>query len=627
MKNIPIIFKYIGVCLSLLFIISCNDDFVSTRPLGEVSEEVTWSDPALAEAFILDIYNGLGQGGLDEQMQASLTDEAMFTHPGRGINTITESRSNDADQGWINGTYSWSELYKRIRATNLAIKNLAEPKFDDSNKATRLLGEAYFLRGYYYQQLLRFYGSIPLVDRPYELGETDYTLERSTYEDCVNFIVSDCDKAVELLTGIANSEGRASDVAALALKARVLIYAASDLHDVPTASSKSATISSYSNKEYLGYVSGDRTARWQKAKDAALAVINQTKYAYKMDLSAPVSPEEGTENYKTLSLGGGSNVASADGAVELLLGRFFSDLKNEGGNYVGRNNGPNGYHNWAGNTPIQNLVDDYEMIDGSRFSWDNPTHASAPYQNRDPRFYATVLYDGAGWKPRTDDVKGLDPFNQIQTGQYQVTNSSGSTTVQAGLDTRTSSVEDWNGTQTGYYFRKFTDPDPAVVDQNTRQTIPWPVLKYTEAVLNYIEASIELGQDGEARNWLNKIRFRSGMPAVTESGDALRQRYRNERRIELAYEEHRFFDARRWMIAPNTLGSKIKLIRIFGTLKAGKQVKLYHYDPESYTYKYTPAELDPGIENRQWLDKMYFMPISRDEINRNIKLVQNPGFE
>lgn len=627
MKNIPIIFKYIGVCLSLLFIISCNDDFVSTRPLGEVSEEVTWSDPALAEAFILDIYNGLGQGGLDEQMQASLTDEAMFTHPGRGINTITESRSNDADQGWINGTYSWSELYKRIRATNLAIKNLAEPKFDDSNKATRLLGEAYFLRGYYYQQLLRFYGSIPLVDRPYELGETDYTLERSTYEDCVNFIVSDCDKAVELLTGIANSEGRASDVAALALKARVLIYAASDLHDVPTASSKSATISSYSNKEYLGYVSGDRTARWQKAKDAALAVINQTKYAYKMDLSAPVSPEEGTENYKTLSLGGGSNVASADGAVELLLGRFFSDLKDEGGNYVGRNNGPNGYHNWAGNTPIQNLVDDYEMIDGSRFSWDNPTHASAPYQNRDPRFYATVLYDGAGWKPRTDDVKGLDPFNQIQTGQYQVTNSSGSTTVQAGLDTRTSSVEDWNGTQTGYYFRKFTDPDPAAVDQNTRQTIPWPVLKYTEAVLNYVEASIELGQDGEARNWLNKIRFRSGMPAVTESGDALRQRYRNERRIELAYEEHRFFDARRWMIAPNTIGSKIRLIRIFATLKDGKQVKLYHYDPESYTYKYTPSELDPGIENRQWLDKMYFMPISRDEINRNIKLVQNPGFE
>lgn len=616
-----------GVCLSLLFITSCKDDFVSTRPLGEVSEEVTWSDPALAEAFVLDIYNGLGQGGLDEQMQASLTDEAMFTHPGRGINTITESRSNAADQGWINGTYSWSELYKRIRATNLAIVNLTESKFDDTNKANSLLGEAYFLRGYYYQQLLRFYGSIPLIDKPYELGEEDYTLERSTYEDCVNFIVNDCDKAVELLTGVTNPAGRANAIAALALKARVLTYAASDLHDIPTASSKSPTIAAFSNKEYLGYVSGDRTERWQKAKDAAFAVVNQTNYGYKMNLSAPVSPAEGTENYKTLSLGGGSNAVPADGAVELLLGRFFSELKDEGGNYVGRNNGPNGYHNWAGNTPIQNLVDDYEMVDGSQFSWTNPVHASAPYQNRDPRFYATVLYDGADWKPRTNDVKGLDPFNQIQTGQYEVVNSSGSITVQAGLDTRTSSIEDWNGTQTGYYFRKFTDPDPAIIDQNTRQTIPWPVLKYTEAVLNYVEACIELGQDGEARNWLNKIRFRSGMPAITESGDALRQRYRNERRIELVYEEHRFFDARRWMIAPNTIGSKIGLIRIGATLKDGKKVQVYHYDPESYTYKYTPSDLDPGIENRQWLDKMYFMPISRDEINRNTKLTQNPGYE
>src|SRR5690606_26980472 len=215
MKNITITFKYIGICLSLLFIASCNDDFVSTRPLGEVSEEVTWSDAALAEAFVLDIYNGLGQGGLDEQMQASLTDEAMFTHPGRGINTVTESRSNAADRGWINGTYSWSELYKRIRATNIAIKNLAEPKFNDSNKANRLLGEAHFLRAYYYQQLLRLYESIHLVDMPYELGETDYTLERSTYEDCVNFIVSDSDKAVELLNIIANSEGREKCIAVL----------------------------------------------------------------------------------------------------------------------------------------------------------------------------------------------------------------------------------------------------------------------------------------------------------------------------------------------------------------------------------------------------------------------------
>src|SRR5690606_5555656 len=356
------------------------------------------------------------------------------------------------------------------------------------------------------------------------------------------------------------------------------------------------TIAGYSNKEYLGYVSGNRMERWQKAKDAAKAVVDQSAFAYKMDLTGPVSPEEGTENYMVLSLGGGSRAVAGDGGREILLGRFFVDLKDEAGNWLGRNNGPNGYHNWAGNTPIQNLVDDYEMIDGSRFSWDNPVHKAAPYQNRDPRMYATILHDGSDWKPRTDDVKGRDPNNQIQTGQYQVTNASGQVVTQYGLDTRNSPIEDWNGTHTGYYFRKFTDPDPAVVDQNTRQFIPWPVLKYTEAVLNYVEACIELGEDGEARNWLNKIRFRAGMPAVTESGDALRQRYRNERRIELVYEEHRFFDARRWMIAPSTIGSKIGLIRIGATLKDGKKVQIYHYDPESYTYKYTPSDLDPVIE-------------------------------
>ena len=624
-KNIRII--QILLAVMTIGIVSCKTEFLDTEPLTEVPQEVVWSDAGLAEAFVLEIYNGLGQGGFEEEMQSSLTDESMFTHPGRGINTITESRSNPADQGQIKKTYLWDSVYTRVRASNIALKNLSAPQFENTNNLVeRLKGEAHFLRAYYYQQLLRFYGAVPLIDRPYELGEADYTAPRNTYEECVNFIVADCDTAISLLAGLNAARGRAGEAAAMALKARVLLYAASDLHDMPTASSKSPTISSYSNKEYLGYTSGNRMERWQKAKDAALAVINQTAYAYKLDLTAPATPEEGEENYMVLSLGGGSKAVAGDGAREILLGRFFVDLKDEAGNWLGRNNGPNGYHNWAGNTPIQNLVDDYEMLDGSKFSWDNPAHAAAPYQNRDPRLAATILHDGSDWKPRTDDVKGRDPNNQIQTGQYQVTNASGGIATQYGLDTRNSPVEDWNGTHTGYYFRKFTDPDPLVVDQNTRQFIPWPALKYTEAVLNYVEACIELGEDGEARNWLNKIRFRAGMPAVSESGDALRQRYRNERRVELAYEEHRFFDTRRWMIAPTTLGTKIRLIRIFGTLKPGKQVRVYKYDPENYTYTYTPSELDPGIENRQWLDKMYFISIHRDEMNRNGKLVQNPGY-
>lgn len=621
-------FRKIGI-LGLLLSLglgACNDDFVNTKPLGEIPEEDVWKDAALAQAFIFEIYNGFGVGGFYEQQMASMTDEAMFTHPGRGINTVTEGRSNAADQGYIMDTYNYGNMYTRIRATNIAIQQLRTPQFTDAAKANELLGEAYFLRAYYYQQLLRFYGAVPIVKQVYTLADTDYTKERDSYESCVDFIVNDCDSATLLLAGVAKVDGRANQVSALALKARVLTYAASDLHDVPTAKSKSSLIAGFSNTEFLGYSTGDRRARWEKAKVAAKAVLDKSEYAYKLDLDDSVDAETGKDNYHALAMAGGSKLADADAKRDLILGRFFSDLKDERGGYVGRDNGPNGYHNWSGNAPIQLLVDDYEMKDGTPFSWNIASHKAAPYSGRDPRLSATILYDGSTWKPRTDDVKNRDPYNQIQTGQYEVLDRDGKKVVHFGLDTRKSPIEDWNGSYTGYYYRKFVDSDPAIVDQNTRQNIPWPLLRYTEAVLNYVEACIELGEEAEARTWLNKIRFRSGLPAVSDSGLALKNRYRNERRIELAYEEHRFFDARRWMIAPTTLGRKISLINIQGTLKAGKDVKIYKYDVNNYSYSYSVSNLDPGIENRNWDDKMYFSSFSRDEVNRNTKLVQNPGF-
>lgn len=610
----------LGFVAVVALMASCNGDFVNKQPLGEVVLSTVWQDAPLAEAFVTDIYNGFGQGGFNEQMLASLTDEALFTHPGRGINTFTEARSNPADIGWVNNTYAWGDMYTRIRACNLAIENLTSPQFNDPTLATRLLGEAKFMRAYFYQQLTRYYGGVPIIDRAYKLGEADYTVTRNTYEECINFITKDLDEAATALKGKSMLPGRANEAAALALKSRVLLYAASDLHDVPTAKAKSATIAAFAKPEILGYVSGSRADRWKKAKDAAKAVLNLTSYGYELNLSAPVSKDQGTTNYINVS------TAKNGGEKDLILGRYFIDLKEEDGAWVGRNNGPNGYHNWAGNAPLQNLVDDYEMMDGSKFDWSDPSKATTPYQNRDPRFYGTILYDGAPWKPRPSDVAGKDPNNQIQTGQYQVTNASGSVVAAAGLDTRQSSVEDWNGSRTGYYMRKFIDPNPAIVDQNTRQQIPWPLIRYTESLLNYVEACIELGEDAEAKTYLNKVRFRAGMPAITETGNALRERYRNERRVEMAYEEQRYHDARRWMIAPTTLGEQAQIIQITGTLKAGKTVSIYKYDPNNYNYKYQVTNIDPGIENRKWLDKMYFVPISRDEMNRNSKLLQNPGY-
>lgn len=620
-----------GVLLFLLVIpFACDTDFLDTTPVAQVPAETTWSDGPLAQAFVFGIYSYLGYGGFEEQMLASYTDEAMFTHAGRSINTFTEGTESPSNIAWTSGTYEWGRMFEAIRAANTAIANLPSSEFTDIDP-TMLLGEAYFLRAYYSHQLLRYYGSFPIITDLFGLDD-DYNTPRNTFAECVDFIVSDLDQAATLLEGKDRIPGRASTLAAQALKARVLLYAASDLHDAAVASSKSPVIAAYQNKELIAYTSGDQMARWQAARDAAKVVLDAGA-GYKLDLAGPVSPEEGTANYVSLSMGGGSKVADAAAAVELIFERTHTpDYTVEsdwplGGIHFGINNGPNGYHNWAGNTPIQQLVDDYEVMDGGNaepFDWNNPDHASAPYDNRDPRFYATILYDGANWKPRPSDVAAIDPVDQIQTGYYD----NGSGGFINGVDTRESAIENWNGSRTHYYTRKFIDPDPAIVEnQSSFQVVPWPFIRYTEMVLNYVEALIELGEEDEARTWLNKIRYRSGMPAITESGDALRQRYRNERRIELVYEEHRYHDARRWMIAQETLGRGVKSIHIEAKLKAGQSPHVpYRYDPTKYTYAYT-IENNTSNENRTWVDKMYFRPISRNEMNISTALIQNPGYE
>ncbi|MHA4809162.1 RagB/SusD family nutrient uptake outer membrane protein [Flavitalea flava] len=634
MKN----FKYIYLLPAGLLLFSCNKDYLNTKSQTTVAADATWKDGALAQAFVNGIYysidytqnppngvnEGLGNGGFDEQMLAALSDEAVFTHAGRGINTVNEGTLNPSNIGWTNNTYEWKSMYDKIRTANVALEKLPTATFEDSVLKNRLLGEAHFMRAYYYQQLVRYYGGVPLVGKTYDLNQ-DYTIARSTYDQCVTFILADCDTAISLLSGKTMPKGRASVNAALAIKSRVLLYAASDLHDIPTAKGVSSTISGFANPELLGYVSGDRTTRWQAAKDAAWAVISTAGGGYKLDLVAPASSADAQKNYLSIAMGGGSKSPDIDQSAgsELIFERDFTPNKDEyAGMYVGLANGPNGYHNWAGNAPIQELVDDYEMMDGTKFSWSVPAQKAAPYVNRDPRFYATIMYDGAGWKPRDKISGNVDPVNQIQTGQYET--APGKTVP--GLDTRQSAIENWNGSWTGYYMKKFIDPDPNIVDNTTRQYIPWPFFRYTEAVLNYAEACIELGQESDAKIWLNKIRFRAGMPAITESGDALRQRYRNERRIEMVYEEQRYHDARRWMIAPAAFGRKLVYISVAGTLKpAALAPSPYRHDETLYNYTYSPVE-DNSLENRQWVDKMYFLPLSRDEVNKNSKLVQNPGY-
>lgn len=611
-----------------LFTTGCSTDFLNVEPRDAFSDATTWQDPVLAEKFVSDIYNVFegGNSGFTEQMQASATDESLWNHTDAFL-LLNSGAINGASEGWSGTSRWWERMYTYIRFSNIAIERLGDDtKNGISNQQVKneLLAQAYFIRAYSYQQLLRYYGGVPLIlnSYPYSEDETIYAKERGTYEECINQIIQDCDEATKLLKGKVLEKGRINPNTILALKARVLLYAASDLHDQTKLTAKVKDLGDLAEKlPLVAYTGGSQQDRYRAAQAAAKAVLDAGK-GYMLDLTKPVSANQGQVNYKSIAMGGGSKADSIDAkaAVDIIYARYF--ITEQSSSHA-RDNGPNGYNNWGGNQPIGLLVDDYEMIDGTKFDWNNTEHKSNPYKNRDPRFYASILYDGADWKPRNNPS---DTVNQIQTGEYELM-IKGKVTKVGGLDSKQGPKEAHNGTWTGYYVQKFIDPDPNIIDAQARQFVPWPYFRYTEAVFNYVEASIELGETENARTWLNKIRFRAGMPAITATDqNSLRTIYRHERRIEMAYEEQRFFDARRWLIADETIGRKVTIVKVKATFKPGKSMaNIYKHDESIYDYHYAPQEFSTK-ENRVWKNQVYFLPLSRDEIRKNPLLVQNPGY-
>ena len=587
---------YILTGIALLFTASCKKDFLDVKPLDKFSDEAVWKDPALIQTFVNNIYLGIPHG-FSNIMMSSMVDETTY-NADFGTSNVTKSLISPSDYGIFDMSYwtgnrqrgmNWEFVYKAIRSANVFFANINNATFANEADRNRMKGEVYFLRGYLYHNLVSMYGGVPIITKPYGLSD-DFTIARDTYANSISYIVGQLDSAAALLSVMPSEKGRASKAAALALKSRVLLYAASDLYNNEAAWAGGA------QKELVGYVGGDRTARWQAALDAAKAVIDLNAFSLYKENPAP--GESTAKNYADLFI--------ARETPEDIFVRFFTPKIDE--NWDGYNPGlyntPNGWHGWGSNTPIGQMVDAYEMADGSKFDWNNPLHKAQPYVNRDPRFYASINYDGAIWRPRPSDVATKDPIGIVQTAYFEKPDG----TVTPGLDTRNSPIEDWNGTYTGYYMRKFIDP--TLDAQFVKQDVPWRYIRYTEVLLNYAEAAIELGMEAEAKTYLNKIRKRAGMPDITESGAALKERYRNERRIEMAFEDQRYFDVRRWMIAPiayeDAQGVSIRT-------KVDNSGNVL-----SRTYTVITAQ------DRDWKPRFYFFPIKLDEINRNNKLVQNP---
>jgi len=628
MKKIYIFIITVGV-LSIMAL-SCKK-ILDQKAVDSFNEESVFLDISLTSAYLSNCYKMVAGGavntiGWNRRQIGNCTDQLLsmngqasmpFT---RGLLSPDYMGHFDDVNNWFSQT-NWTKLYSNIKNVNVFLANVDKVPAKtsaDNDLLQRMKGEAYFIRAYGYTQLLRCFGGVVLVDIPYALNQDFLAVRRSSLKETRDFILADIDKAISLLPEKnAVETGRASSGAAASLKSRLLLFCASKLVNGGYEASNSL----------VSFTDGTQIERWQAARDAAKIIMDGTygTYALAGTTSDPPSPltAAGVKAYSDNYF----NIFNQKGKWndESIWGILYNDQPS-GGTKMNQELGPNGWHCWGNDSPTETAVRKFENADGTPFKWDayNPGNqvlrrftASElvadpnrnPYNGREPRFYATILYHGAYWQPRPSDVILQDPTGTVQTGHFY--NDDG-TLLKYGLDTRQSSVEPQNGTKTGYCLKK--GEDPAVAGQFFYNSNAYIEFRYAEVLLNYAEACIELGgsdmQNGI--NALNLVRNRAGLPdRVTTDQSRARDWVRHERYIEFYAEiSQEWYDIRRWMTVPesmqNVYGMNIK------QFKNGNMEWLYN--------------LSTIVDIRTWNPINIWLPISRTEMNKAPELQQNPGY-
>lgn len=579
--------KYLTIGLMATTMLASCADILDKKPLTEISDNDLWSDPALLKAFVNSRYNQVGVNGA-ESMQSSIVDETELTWL-RGCETHNFARLSPTDLGRMNGAWwgwdnrSWSTKWTNISNCNIFFERVDNVGFTDETEKTKLVGQVRFIRAFEYWDLIARWGAMPIITKSFSINDREEIVgqKRNTYKECIDFLVSELDQAAKELPANWSGDdyGRATSVAALALKSRILLYAASPLMNEDVKIPE------------VGYTTPEPD-RWQKAAKAATEALDAAQTAgYELyNLNGDPS-----KNYQLIFM---DNTAANKETLFARMGTSSAD--GESISSCDQYNNPNGYGGWGGNCPLQELVDAYEVVkDGvaSKFDWNNPEEKANPYANRDPRFYATILYDGAKWMTRN-----------VET-YFDVDNNG--TIIGGGKDTKFGN-DSWNASPTGYNMKKFMDEGYALNSWNFCAR-NWIHLRMAELYLNKAEALYHIGDEEGAREALKPVRQRAGMPAVTATGVDLLEAIKNERRIEFAFEEHRYFDVRRWKEAPKYFGSTVHAI----TIKK--------YPDGKKTYEVDKLRSDVGGD-RKWDDKMYWLPIPKSEMDKNPNLVQNPGY-
>jgi hypothetical protein len=463
-----------------------------------------------------------------------------------------DNQNSSQPTNWSSTINFWNNLYSTVRETNVFFQNIGQlDSASNSSFVKRAKGEVYFLRALTYFELLKRFGGVPLITKAYDANDKTFSTPRASWDATQLFILSDINNAANLLPleySSGNDKGRATKGAALALKSRLLLYAASPYYNTTNNLSK-----------------------WQAAADAAKEVIDLGKYSL-----------YGTANTY-------NKVFTDYFNSEVIFARMFSsNVQEDRYNTVYRDLSPNGYDGYSAYNVLQQMVDDFQMADGSSFDWNNPVHAANPYNNREPRFYADILYNGAMFRGRKAE---------FFTG---------------GLDSKESSFSPWNASKTGYTMRKMVDEsyDFRVQPYSISQ---WVSFRFAEIYLNYAEALAQLGNVSGALTYVNMIRQRAGVPDLMNTTPAdLISKIRHERRIELCFEGHRYFDLRRWGMA--SIGSQ-----------NGMGILITPTSPSNTSFTYQVVTM----QQRSWPvdNRFYYYPIPRSEIQKDPALVQNPGYK
>ena len=549
--------QYLIAIATCLMISLSGCDYLDTKIDTQITPETLKSDYSKLKDLGYAPYTFIRNGFylMDNNIPAAMSDEAEQTSP-----TSDVQRFNDGSwNAYNNPDNPYTYYYEGIRAANFFLEysvdyknQLAQNRDTISDNSYQynldvadigwMRGEAHILRAYFYFDLIKRYGDVPLITKTLSLTD-DLDLPRTGYNTIVDFIVSEIDNYADSLQVNwkaldSERDGRFTKGAALALKSRVLLYAASPLHNE----------------------NNDRT-RWEKAAEAAHDVIALNQYSLATD-------------YRQLFLE--SNSATDNEIIWSV--RTGATNSMEKANYPIGTPGGN-----SGVTPSQNLVSEYEYTGAP-----NPNN---PYANRDPRLGFSIVTNNSTWNGRTI---------QIWSG---------------GTDSYTNT----GASRTGYYLKKFLI-DNLYLTQDETRIHNWVMFRYAEILLNYAEAMNEaFGPDQDngygltARDAVNRVRNRTGvkMPVVVANNQSeMRDKIKHERMIELAFEDHRYWDLLRWKDAETELNKPLR-----GIIAVRNSATNFSY-----------TEFD--VENRVFVaPKMYYYPIPQAEINKSKGiLTQNQGW-